>query len=89
MSIINKYSKNEKWLKENLIHIKKFIFFFYKFKQKNINKNFIKNVIKYEKYNYVIFDNIYYTDYIYHIIISDIYFLFYYKKFSSKCYLII
>jgi hypothetical protein len=38
---------------------------------------------KYRKRKYVIFDNIFYTDYIY-----DIYYLYYYKKFSSKCYLI-
>lgn len=89
LSLISQNSKNDKWLKENIIHIKKFIFFLYRFKQKNINKNFIKNVIKYEVQSYVIFDNIYYTDYKYHIILSDIYFLYYHKKYSNKCYLVI
>jgi hypothetical protein len=73
------------------MHIQKILFyqFLFKFKQKNINKIFIKNVIRYQKYNYVIFDKVYYTDYIYQIIIKDIYFLYYYKKHSNKCYLII
>jgi hypothetical protein len=58
-------------------------------REKEIGKIFIRNIIEYRKRKYVIFDNIYYTDYIYHIIISDICYLYYYKKFSSKCYLII
>jgi hypothetical protein len=80
---------NEKLLKNNLINMQKILYFLYKFKQKNINKVFIKNVIQYDKFNYVTFNNIYYTDYIYYIIIHDIYILFYFKKFSNKCYLIV
>lgn len=63
--------------------------FFFKFRKKKFKKNFIKDKLIYKKKKYVIYDNIYYTDYIYHIIIYDINYLYYHKKFSSKCYLII
>lgn len=85
----NFVSTNNNGLKINLINMQKIFYFLFRFKQKNINKIFIKNIIIYDRFNYIIFDNIYYTDYIYYIIISDINILYYFKKFSNKCYLII
>ena len=75
------------WYKK--LYVYNFLSFVCNFRGNNTRKIFIKNVLKYRKRKYVIFDDIYYTDYIYHIIIYDICYLYYYKKFSSKCYLII